>query len=159
MAYRLDAHPALKKVSRELEKLEQSLRRYDVGPSTCADLVQRTRERLSVPLRVHRPRLERLTLDKAFAEGRKFITPDERADLEDDPDREYDLALLNDASTRDLSPRCREVVRLYRAEQRTPTQIARRLKIKVDTVKRDLADAMKGFAHVKRRAKSKGVVE
>ena len=149
----------LKKVCLHLEKLEQTLRRFGPDGSVCAALVRQTLEQLLEPPRVSREELERATLRKAAEEGRKYLSPEERAAVEDDPELEYRLALVNDSRTRDLPPRCREVVRLRFAEQRTPRQIARLLGVKVDTVKRDLEKAMKGFVHARRRAKTEGVVE
>lgn len=158
MAAKQSADPALKKISLHLEKLEQILRRSDVGSSVCADLVQHTREQLLEPEKVHLEQLERSTLDKSAEKGREFLSPEERAALEDDPELEYRLALVNDARTRDLPPRCREVLRLRIAERRTPQQIARVLGIQVKTVKRDLKRAMREFVRVRKRAKAEGVV-
>jgi DNA-directed RNA polymerase specialized sigma24 family protein len=121
------------KIQKEVEKLPPLLRRYEPPririDARDAYVLRRTRER-------------------ALA----CFDPEDRQAL----DGEW--AVLYFVMLGDLSPRCREVFRLYFIERKTFRTIAARLGIKVRTAQLDWIRALKVMAREQREVEREGVV-
>ena len=178
MAAKQDADQALWKIAQELQgQLKASLRRYARDQAECEDLLQRTYERLlSTRLDgvVHTPEnyIHRTARNVGIDHLRKqrpeanvpldSLTEEELADDRLSP---FDLVALEQervillAIMEKLPPRCREVFRLNREEGIEQREIARRLGIKLSTVKNHLSRAAIVFARELERLNFEGVDE
>jgi RNA polymerase sigma factor (sigma-70 family) len=116
------ADPALWKHLQEQEKILAVLRECGAPPANVQPL-------------------EQYTLSTSRELGRIYFAREEDEPLDD---RRAQLVYV---MLRKLSPRRREVFRLYRVERLTYAGIAALLNVKVDTVKDDLACALVVFAH------------
>ncbi len=176
MAEKRGADQALWKIAQQLQgKLKASLRRYARDQAECEDLMQRTYERLlSTRLRnvVQAPEnyIQR-TVRNIGIDHLRQQRPEASVPLDSVPEQEladerlspFDLVVLDQqreilrAIMEQLPPRCREVFQLNREEGVEQQEVARRLNIKLSTVKNHLTRAAVIFTRELERLKTAGI--